>query len=193
MKKPLLVLRGIVIMPGSTVHFDVGREKSKKALRAAMKSGAELIMIAQKDATIEDPTPNDLYEYGVKVHLLQVLDRHEDYLHVVVSAKERVIRREMELTDGYWTVTAEADPVEEQDFTSEERTAIFREVQNSFADYMDLLPKAPAGFAVNSILELDPKKLINAVCDTVMMDYTAKQSVLEESSVFEQLFLLNII
>ncbi len=180
-------------MPGSTVHFDVGREKSKKALRAAMKSGAELIMIAQKDATIEDPTPNDLYEYGVKVHLLQVLDRHEDYLHVVVSAKERVIRREMELTDGYWTVTAEADPVEEQDFTSEERTAIFREVQNSFADYMDLLPKAPAGFAVNSILELDPKKLINAVCDTVMMDYTAKQSVLEESSVFEQLFLLNII
>ncbi len=193
LRKPLLILRGIVILPGSTVHFDVGRQKSIKALRAAMRSGGELYMITQKDASVEDPKQNDIYEVGVLVRILQVIDRHEDYLHVVVTAKERIIRGDMELKDGYWVCDAEENPIEADEYTSEERTAIFREVQDGFMDYLELLPKAPAGFAINSVLDTDPQKLVLAVCDTVMMDHTAKQSVLEEQSVFEQLFLLDII
>ncbi len=193
MLKPLLILRGIVILPGSTVHFDVGRKKSIKALRAAMKSGGELYMVAQKDAAVDDPKEDEIYETGVLVRILQVIDRHEDYLHVVVTAKERIERKDTFIKDGYWVCDAEENPIEGDEYTSEERTAILREVQGGFMDYMELLPKAPAGFAVNSVMESDPRKLVSAICDTVMMDYTAKQSVLEEQTVFEQLFLLDII
>lgn len=191
--KPLLVLRGIVILPGSTVHFDVGRDKSKKALRAAMKNGAELIMTAQRDASMDDPKPEELYQTGVLVRILQVIDHHEDYLHVVVTAKERVVCDQIQMADGYWEAKAHLSPVEEDNFTSEERTALLRELRSSFMDYMELLPKSPPGFAISSTLDPDPKKLVLAVCDTVMMDFSAKQSVLEEPSVFEQLFLLDVI
>lgn len=191
--KPLLVLRGIVILPGSTVHFDVGRDKSKLALKAAMENGGELVMAAQMETSVDDPNPDEIYETGVLVRILQVVDRHDDFLHVVVIAKDRVKRHKMKLKDGYWEAQVELDPVEEDRFPSEERTAVLREVQSSFMDYMELLPKAPPGFALDSTVESDPKKLVLAVCDTVMMDHTAKQAVLEESSVFEQLFLLSII
>ena len=62
---PLLALRGLVLFPGMTLHFDVGRKKSILARNAAMGDLQEIFLVAQRDVRIDDPTPQDLYEIGV--------------------------------------------------------------------------------------------------------------------------------
>ncbi len=189
---PVLVLRGIVILPGSTVHFDLERDRTKRSARAAMAGDGEVIMVTQISASVTDPTMKDLFSHGVRARVIQLTDRHNGLLHVTVAALERIVLKAFSLKDGYYYAAAEDAPLDESG-TDDEREALIREVQGSYMEYLQALPKMPADFAINSVLERDPKRLICAICDTVTMDYTAKQMVLEASSILEQLFMLNVL
>ena len=70
---PVLALRGIVVFPLQTVHFDVAREKSIKAVDKAMEEDQILFLVPQKDIVEDDPDPKGLYEYGTVVKIKQVL------------------------------------------------------------------------------------------------------------------------
>ena len=63
-KMPILALRGLAVFPDQTVHFDVGRPKSIRALDAAMKKDQTLFLIPQKDMTVDDPKLTELYQIG---------------------------------------------------------------------------------------------------------------------------------
>ena len=62
---PTVALRGLVVFPGMQVHFDVGREKSIDALKAALAGDRKIFLTAQKDIAVDDPDFNDLYKLGV--------------------------------------------------------------------------------------------------------------------------------
>ena len=70
---PILALRGLAVFPNQTVHFDVGRKKSVQALEAAMKQDQMLLLIPQKDLTVDDPGMADLYSIGTVATVKQVL------------------------------------------------------------------------------------------------------------------------
>ena len=88
--KPLLPLRDIVIFPSLIVPLFVGREKSIKALKEAMKSDKSIVLITQKNSEIDDPTGKDLYQYGCMSKVLQLLKLPDGTVKVLVEGEKRV-------------------------------------------------------------------------------------------------------
>ena len=86
---PVLALRGLTIFPDQTVHFEVGRKKSVLALEEAMKKDQTLLLIPQRDMTVDDPTMKDLYPIGTVVRVKQVLKSHNENVRVLVDGMHR--------------------------------------------------------------------------------------------------------
>ena len=84
-KMPILALRGLAVFPDQTVHFEVGRVKSVKALEFCMKGDQTLLLIPQKDLTVDDPKLIDLYPIGTIVKIKQVLRSQGENLKVLVT------------------------------------------------------------------------------------------------------------
>ena len=82
---PVLALRGLAVFPNQTTHFDVGREKSVRALDSAMKKDQTLLLVPQKDILVEDPGFDDLYPIGTVVMVKQVLKSQGENLRVLVT------------------------------------------------------------------------------------------------------------
>ena len=85
---PLIPLRGITIFPYMVLHFDVGREKSIQALEEAMLNGQEIFLIAQKDAKIENPHIDDIFDIGTLCSIKQLLKLPGDTVRVLVEEKQ---------------------------------------------------------------------------------------------------------
>ena len=100
-KMPVLALRGLAVFPEQTVHFDVGRTKSVKALDAAMKRDQTLVLMPQRNITDVDPDLNGLYTIGTVVRVKQVLKTQNDNLRVLVTGLCRARVSELTQTDPY--------------------------------------------------------------------------------------------
>src|SRR5260221_12114076 len=87
---PVLPLRDIVVFPGMIVPLFVGREKSVKALEEVMKDDKQILLIAQKNATQDDPGPEDIYNIGTLGTVLQLLKLPDDTVKVLVEGGKRV-------------------------------------------------------------------------------------------------------
>ena len=96
---PILALRGLTVFPEQTVHFDIGRAKSIKALEVAMKGDQTLFLVPQKDIVVDDPGLADLYTIGTVVKVKQVLKNQGDTLRVLVSGICRAKITEVELSE----------------------------------------------------------------------------------------------
>ena len=107
---PILALRGLVVFPNQTVHFDVGRKKSTLALEAAMKADQMLLLIPQKDLTVDDPTLADLYSMGTVAKVKQVLKTQGENLRVLVTGLRRAKITEMQQTSPYLSGMVESVP-----------------------------------------------------------------------------------
>ena len=88
--KPLLPLRDIVIFPSIVVPLFVGREKSIKALQEAMKTDKSIILVAQKNSEIDDPSDKDLFSFGCLSKVLQLLKLPDGTVKVLVEGQKRV-------------------------------------------------------------------------------------------------------
>ena len=88
--KPLLPLRDIVIFPSMVVPLFVGREKSIKALQEVMKADKSIVLITQKNSETDDPSSNDLYQYGCMSKVLQLLKLPDGTVKVLVEGEKRV-------------------------------------------------------------------------------------------------------
>ena len=105
--KPLLPLRDIVIFPTMVVPLFVGREKSIKALQEVMKADKSVILVAQKNSEIDDPTFKDLYSYGCLSKVLQLLKLPDGTVKVLVEGQKRVKINNIEDKDSYLICDAE--------------------------------------------------------------------------------------
>ena len=87
---PVVPLRGLVVFPEMVLHFDVGRKKSIAAIKEAMKSGSEIFLVCQKDASVDDPSIDDIYDIGVVCSVKQMVKiPNSDNLRVVVKGRTR--------------------------------------------------------------------------------------------------------
>ena len=109
-KMPILALRGLAVFPDQTIHFDVGRTKSVRALEAAMKSNQTLLLIPQKDLLIDDPKLVDLYAVGTVAKVKQVLKTQGENLRVLVTGICRGKITEMQQSEPYLAGIVEAVP-----------------------------------------------------------------------------------
>lgn len=136
-KMPILALRGLAVFPDQTVHFDVGRPKSVKALEAAMKQDQTLLLIPQKDMMVDDPKLIDLYSVGTVAKVKQVLKSQGENLRVLVAGICRGKITEVSQTEPFMNGIIESIPVPESG-DSLRAHAMRREAINLYGVYLQM-------------------------------------------------------
>lgn len=188
---PCIPLRGISVFPQTVSHFDVGREKSVKALEASMKKDKILFVSSQKDENILIPTEEDYYRVGTAVKVKQMLKIQGDSVRVLVEGLYRAVIKEVLSEEPYITVQLEEVPrvhVSEDDFETE---AMKRIVLNSFDEYLDLNPSARTDTYDMAVAFRDAEIFADTVAVQLDIDIEDKQEILETFDIKQRLMLLN--
>ncbi len=136
-KMPILALRGLAVFPDQTVHFDVGRPKSIRALEAAMKQDQTLLLIPQKDITVDDPKLIDLYQIGTVAKVKQVLKAQGENLRILVTGICRGKITELSQSEPYYSGIVESVPTPET-ADNVRSHAMRREANNLFGLYVQM-------------------------------------------------------
>ncbi|TMJ31872.1 MAG: endopeptidase La [Alphaproteobacteria bacterium] len=182
---PVLPLRDIVVFPGMIVPLFVGREKSVKALEEVMKDDKQILLIAQKNATQDDPGPDDIYNIGTLGTVLQLLKLPDDTVKVLVEGGRRVrIGGYSDRTDFF---EARAVEMEEQSGDPAELQAAARTVVSEFENYVKLNKKVPPEVVVSINKIEEPAKLADTISAHLALKVADKQQLLELDSVSKRL------
>src|SRR6201991_5135116 len=182
---PVLPLRDIVVVPGMIVPLFVGREKSVKALEEVMKDDKQILLIAQKNATQDDPGPQDIYSIGTLGTVLQLLKLPDDTVKVLVEGGKRV--RIAGYTDKADFFEARAVDMEESPGESAELQAAARTVVSEFENYVKLNKKVPPEVVVSINKIEEPAKLADTISAHLALKVAKKQQLLELDSVSKRL------
>jgi ATP-dependent Lon protease len=182
---PVLPLRDIVVFPGMIVPLFVGREKSVKALEEVMKDDKQILLIAQKNASQDDPGPEDIYTIGTLGTVLQLLKLPDDTVKVLVEGGRRV--RVTGYTDRTDFFEARAVEMEESATESAELQAAARTVVSEFENYVKLNKKVPPEVVVSINKIEEPAKLADTISAHLALKVAEKQQLLELDSVSKRL------
>ena len=185
---PLLPLRDVIIFPHMVVPLFVGREKSISALEQAAKSGNELFLVTQKDASVLNPDREDIYNIGTVVNIIQMLRLPDNTVKVLIEGKHRAEILEFESTSQGYQASIRQSKDEMGDITNIE--ASVRSVKNIFEQYVKLNKRIPPELLMSIASISDPSRLADIVVAHLTMKIAEKQEVLEAESVEERLQLL---
>ncbi len=182
---PVLPLRDIVVFPRMVAPLFVGRDKSVRALEEVEKNGGEILLIAQKEAGVDDPAESDLYSIGVVATILQLLKLPDGTVKVLVEGRNRArLERLIDRQDYY---AAELTELPEQTADETESTALMRAVTEQFESYVKLNRKIPAETVGTVSAITDPANLADAVAAQLSIKLEDKQQLLELTDVTERL------
>mgnify|MGYP000994521387 FL=1 len=181
----VLPLRDIVVFPHMIVPLFVGREKSVKALEDVMQEDKQILLVAQKNASDDDPTTEDLYKIGTVATVLQLLKLPDGTVKVLVEGKTRAEVQNYLDNDEFFEAEIEEKAVVGLDGTEIE--ALCRSVVGQFEQYIKLNKKIPpeALVSVNQIEEAD--KLADTVSSHLALKMNEKQELLEIASVSDRM------
>ncbi len=109
---PVLPLRDVVVFPHMVIPLFVGRRKSIRALEQAMESGKQIMLVAQKSASEDDPTPDNIHTIGTIASILQLLKLPDGTVKVLVEGERRAVVQKYLDTEEYFSAEiALLDPV----------------------------------------------------------------------------------
>lgn len=179
-KYPVLPLRDIVVYPKMIVPLFVGREKSIKALQEVVDNDKNIILATQKNASVEDPTPDDIYHTGTMGTILQLLKLPDGTVKVLIEGLERVRIDKFLKNDDFLEVQATVLPDEQQD--DAELEALSRAVLSQFEEYVKLSKKTPPEVLVSVGQIEDYSKLADTIASHLSLKIADKQALLEGHS-----------
>ena len=182
---PVLPLRDIVVFPHMIVPLFVGRDKSVRALEDVMKEDKQILLVAQKDAAVDDPAPDDIHTVGTIGAVLQLLKLPDGTVKVLVEGGSRArIQKFAENTEFF---QAYAEAIEDPEADSRELQALARSVVTQFEQYVKLNKKIPAEVLVSLNQIEDPSKLADTVASHMALRVSEKQELLETVRTSERL------
>jgi len=182
---PVLPLRDIVVFPHMIVPLFVGREKSVRALEDVMKDDKQILLVAQKNASQDDPAQDDIHLVGTVGTVLQLLKLPDGTVKVLVEGGHRA--RIVRFTENDNFFQAEAAVIDEKTGTAEELEALGRSVIGEFEQYIKLNKKIPPEVLVSLNQIDDPAKLADTVASHLALKISEKQELLELETVSERL------
>ena len=182
---PVLPLRDIVVFPHMIVPLFVGRDKSVRALENVMQEDKQILLVAQKNASDDDPVVDDINTVGTIGSVLQLLKLPDGTVKVLVEGGSRAriqsYRENAEFFEAY------VQPLPEIDGESEQIEAMSRTVITQFEQYVKLNKKIPPEVLV-SLNQIDePGKLADTVASHLQLKVADKQELLEIESVMDRL------
>ncbi|MFI4956377.1 MAG: endopeptidase La [Gammaproteobacteria bacterium] len=178
---PVLPLRDVVVSPNMVIPLFVGREKSVKALEAAMRSDKQVLLLAQRDPAIDDPLWKDLYEVGACANILQLLKLPDGTLKVLVEGAERAKVIEQFSTGEYMEARYEILP--SVTGNSIETEVLTRSVLNEFENYVKLNKKIPPEILSSLASIEEPGRLADTISAHMPLKIDEKQLILETLAV----------
>ena len=182
---PILPLRDIVVFPYMIVPLFVGREKSVKALEQVMNSEKKILLVAQKDASLDEPGAEDLYLTGTLANVLQLLKLPDGTVKVLVEGVQRIKINEFLATEEFFEAKTEEVSLVRED--GDELEALSRSVIDKFAQYVKLNKKIPTEVS-DTVKEIeDENKLSDVVASHLSLKISDKQQLLENESVTSRL------
>jgi ATP-dependent Lon protease len=182
---PVLPLRDIVVFPHMIVPLFVGRDKSVRALEDVMKDDKQILLVTQKNAAQDDPTPADIYSVGTIGTVLQLLKLPDGTVKVLVEGGQRARISKYADTEEFFQ--AYAEPIEDDAGDDRELDALARTVVSQFEQYIKLNKKIPPEVLV-SINQIDDfSKLADTVASHLALKIPEKQELLESETVSDRL------
>lgn len=182
---PVLPLRDVVVFPYMVMPLFVGRAKSISALDEAMNEGKQLLLVSQKQADLEEPTVDDVFDVGTIANIIQLLKLPDGTVKVLVEGQKRA--KINQLNDGEDHFSAEITPIETTFGDEKELDVVKAAVLNEFESYLQLNKKIPADVlgALQRIDDAD--RLADTMAAHIPVTVRHKQSVLELADVQERL------
>lgn len=187
---PVVALRGLTVMPGETVHFDIGRPKSYEAVRLAMRQNKRLFIVSQRNPDDEDPEQQELYKVGVVAEISRMARLPEKNCHLLVQGVQRAYLNS--ITDNgvflLGTVTPMVDEVEPYDDSYAD--ALCQVVYNDYENLLHFYPKLALQNGPDERMRQQPAELSDSITALLPLDFTDKQQVLSETKPLQRLELV---
>ncbi len=182
---PVLPLRDVVVYPHMVIPLFVGRDKSIKALESAMENDKQILLVAQKSASDDDPKADDLYRIGTISSILQLLKLPDGTVKVLVEGNRRAKINTFLGTEDFFT--AQVKQYEEEPIDERESEVLVRSLTNQFDQYVKLNKKIPPEILTSLSSIDDPSRLVDTIAAHMSLKIDEKQKVLEITDLRERL------
>jgi len=181
----VLPLRDIVVFPHMIVPLFVGREKSVRALEAVMKDDKQILLVAQKNASQDDPSVEDIFRIGTVSTILQLLKLPDGTVKVLVEGGRRAKIVKFKETEAYFEAVTE--PMPDVGGEKKDLEALGRTVVSQFEQYIKLNKKIAPEVLVSLNQIEEPSKLADTVASHLSLKIPEKQDLLEIAKISERL------
>lgn len=184
---PAVALRGMTILPGMIAHFDISRDRSMRAVQAAMMEGQRVFLVTQRDVEQENPGTEDLYRMGVVADVKQVIKLQSDVVRILVEGTNRAEALGYEDRADY--VEARIllyDSDEGEELPTQAKRAMVMAVQETFVKYARIHGKVGQDVLQQVGKIWDLSKLLDYVGNNLPIRYSEKQKILEAVSLTER-------
>lgn len=183
---PLIPLRGITVFPYMVLHFDVGREKSIVAIEEAMINEQKIFLAAQKEAKIEEPEEEDIFETGTICNIKQILKLPGDTIRVLVEGESRGKLAKYIEKEPFLKVEVES-LVDEDGINNNKCEALVRSIRKNFDEYIKLSGSIPIDTIVTLEELNNPGRLADVISSYLTLKQEKKQELLNTYEVEERL------
>ncbi len=174
---PIIPVRNVVLFPGVIIPLSIGRDRSIAAAQQALKTEQPVGLVLQKDPSIDNPMPSDLYAVGTTAAILRYVAGPDGTHHIVCQGEQRF--RVKQYLEGYPFLVAEIETIPEQETLSAEIEARVIELKKLVGELLELMPQAPAEL-VNAVQQISsPTMLADMIAAFIDLEPSEKQKLLE--------------
>lgn len=177
---PILALRGLTVFPKQMLHFDVGREKSVKALELAMKGDQRIFLVTQKNILDDEPTEKHLYRIGTVAKIKQVLRTQGDLVRVLVEGEYRACIGQLLQTEPCLSGRVESVPEQNSDAGAPRAEALMREAVMLFDEFLELLQKPAQELQIRLLAVHEPGFIADTIGQHATFGYQDKAKLLAQ-------------
>ena len=174
---PMMPIRDVVIFPHMMTPFVVGRESSVLALEEALNAEKKIFLATQHDASVDDPTPDQIYQVGTIVSIVQSLKLPDGNIKVLVEGVERARLHTVTQQEGFYRATVKVYPA--RPVPSEKTEALNSRVTSSFEHYVKQSQNLNYETMIAAVRVDDPGKLADTVGANLQLTIPEKQDLLE--------------
>ena len=183
---PLLPLRGLTVFPYMVLHFDVGRDKSIKAVEEAMNNEQLIFLSTQKDIKTDDPKPEDVYTFGTVSKIKQIMKLQNGNIRILVEGIARgKIAKILDETTHY-VAELRRYPAARVESTDEVE-AFMRAAKDMLDDYLKFLPKHPHEIVAQIMNITEVEEFIDVVAGNIFVKQEDKMKILSETDIYKRM------
>ncbi len=174
---PMVPIRDVVIFPFTKVAFKIGRPGSVRALEMALASDRTIFLSTQHDATVDEPSPEQIYGVGTIARILQSQRQENGQIKVVVEGRERATTIRVENNDGAFTAMVRRAPVVNEE--SVRTDALTQKIAQLVEQHLRLAPDVQPDALQTAMRNADPSHMADALASQLRISVEDKQGLLE--------------